>query len=98
MRAIRNSFSARESATAGSVAPIVVASATMRSHRFGVRTMRRMEETWPSVRATTSFDAIMKSSMSSVARFLSCFSTLVISPRLMTGRVSIVSMLSAPWR
>ena len=43
----------------------------MRSQRSGVRTMRRKEETFSSIRATTPLAAIMKSSISSVAWFFS---------------------------
>ncbi len=44
----------------------------MRSQRSGVLTTRRIDDTRraSSIRATISLDAIMKSSMSSVARFL----------------------------
>ena len=51
-----------------------------------------------SVRATISLAAIMKSSMSSVARFF-CWRTMsTTSPCSRTGCVSTVSMFSAPWR
>ena len=55
---------------------------TMRSHRSGVLTTRRILGTpsFSSVRATTSFAAIMKSSMSSVARFFGCRTTSTTSP------------------
>ena len=50
------------------------------------------------MRATTPLAAIMKSSMSSVARFFSCFTTSTTLSLSTTGLTSMVSMLSAPCR
>ena len=71
---------------------------TIRSHRSGVRTTRRIEgdpfdERY---RAVAPFAAIMKSSMMSLARFFSsAFRSLIASPSKI-GRASMVSRLSAP--
>jgi hypothetical protein len=45
----------------------------MRSQRSGCFTMRRKDETFSSMRATTPLAAIMKSSINSVAWFFCCF-------------------------
>ncbi len=91
------------SGSAGSVVPSVVASSTMRSQRFGARTTRRIDDRprCSRKRAVAPFAAIIRSSMSSRARFL------LLRPRgrrpgrrSVTARASIVSSSSAPcsWR
>lgn len=97
---VRKSSSALESGLPGSVLPCSRASSTMRSHRFGVRTTRRIdgkpfEERY---RAVSPLAAIMKSSIKPLARLLSSARSSVSTSPSNTGRASMVCKLNAPCR